>query len=239
MTLRGIFDEAAELYDRVRPHYPEAVFSDLSRLAGLRAGCRVLELGCGTGQATVPLARRGYAVTAIELGPRLAALAAGKLASFPSACVVNAAFEEWSLPAEPYDLVVAATAFHWLDPAVRLVKSARALRAGGALAVISTHHIAGGDERFFAEVQRCYERWMPGTPSGLRLPAAAEVPAGTDALVAGGHFTGAGSRRYEWDATYSTGEYCELIESYSDDGFDGRVTKRSMTELAVARTPAT
>ena len=76
----------------------------------------------------------------------------------------------------PFDLVVAATSFHWLDPEVRLNKVADALRPGGSVALICTHHVAGGDDPFFAEVQRCYETWMPGAPKGLRLPDAGDVP---------------------------------------------------------------
>lgn len=83
MTLRETFDEAPELYDRVRPGYPAEVFDDLAALAGLRLGSRVLELGPGTGQARVPLARRGYEVTALELVAGLTRVARRKLAGFP------------------------------------------------------------------------------------------------------------------------------------------------------------
>jgi len=71
--LRAGFDRAAEDYQRTRPVCPPQLFDDLVRLAGLEAGDRVIEIGCGTGQATVPLAGRGLAVTAVELGPELAA----------------------------------------------------------------------------------------------------------------------------------------------------------------------
>jgi len=98
MALRDTFDEAPELYDRVRPDYPAAVFEDLTTLARLRPGSRVLELGCGTGQATVPLATRGFEVVAIELGAGLADVARRNLAAFPGVDIVNAAFEEWPLP---------------------------------------------------------------------------------------------------------------------------------------------
>jgi predicted O-methyltransferase YrrM len=97
MALRDTFDEAPELYDRVRPGYPEAVFEDLTTLCRLRPGSRVLELGRGTGQATVPLATRGFEVVAIELGPGLADVARRNLAAVPGVDVVNAAFEEWPL----------------------------------------------------------------------------------------------------------------------------------------------
>jgi SAM-dependent methyltransferase len=176
MRLRGAFDEAAELYDRARPGYPAELFDELERQAGIGPGCRVLEIGSGTGQATLPLAERGCEIVAVELGARMAAVARRKLARFPSVEAVTAAFEDWPLPAEPFDLVLAATAWHWLDPAVRARKAAAALRPGGALATIATHHIAEGTAGFFVDVQACYERWDPETPPGLRLPRAADVP---------------------------------------------------------------
>ena len=120
LTLRQTFDETAARYDRVRPGYPAALFDDLASLCGLRAGSRVLEVGCGTGQATVPLARRGYVVCAVELGARMAEVARARLAAFPAAEVERAAFEDWPLPPASFDAVMAATAFHWLDPEVRL-----------------------------------------------------------------------------------------------------------------------
>jgi protein-L-isoaspartate O-methyltransferase len=66
--LRAGFDDTAEAYQRTRPVCPPQPFDDLVRLAGLARGDRVAEIGCGTGQATVPLAERGMAVTAIEFG---------------------------------------------------------------------------------------------------------------------------------------------------------------------------
>ena len=255
MTLRETFDEAPELYDRVRPGYPEELFDDLSELARLGPGSRVLELGCGTGQATVPLARRGYQVVAIELGAALADMARRNVSAFPAVRVVNAAFESWPLPAEPFDAVVAATAFHWIDPTVRVSKPADALRPGGALAVVSTHHVAGGSERFFADVQRCYERWDPATPAGLRLPAAGDVPHALGELAAGSRFGEPALRRYEHEIAYSAAEYRDLLLTYSghramepdarralldcvtgliDRDHGGRIAKRYMNELAVA-----
>jgi SAM-dependent methyltransferase len=157
----------------------------------------VLEIGCGTGQLTVPLAERGCQIVAVELGAHMAAIARRKLAHFPSVHVVVSPFENWPLPAEPFDAVVCATAFHWIDPSVRVTKSAAALRPGGALATIASHHVAGGSEDFFVESQACYERWDPSTPPGIRLPAARDVPMDIEELATSGSFGPATFCRYE------------------------------------------
>jgi protein-L-isoaspartate O-methyltransferase len=72
LELRGGFDDDAEAYQRTRPVCPPELFDDLMRLAGLAADDRIVEIAPGTGQATVPLAERGLAITAIELGASLA-----------------------------------------------------------------------------------------------------------------------------------------------------------------------
>jgi ubiquinone/menaquinone biosynthesis C-methylase UbiE len=255
VALREAFEQAPELYDRARPGYPTELFDDVARLLGLRAGSRVLELGCGTGQATTSLARCGYEVVAVELGAGLADVARRKLASFPAVRVVNAAFEEWPLPAERFDAVFAATSFHWIERPVRVSKSAEALKPGGALAVVSTHHVAGGDEQFFVDVQRCYERWDPNTTPGSRLPAASDIRPEQEEFDADGRFGRMAFRRYERELTYSASEYRDLLLTYSghrameadaqrsllscivrlvDERYGGQVTKRYMNELAVA-----
>ena len=209
----------------------------------------------GTGQATLPLAERQYHVTAIELGPNLAAAARRKLARFPNVAVAIAAFESWPLPPEPYDAVVLATAFHWLDPSVRVAKAADALRAGGVLATIATHHIDGGDAQFFIDVQECYRRWFPESPN-VRLPRVAEIPADSADLEHSGRFQPPTFHRYEWEQPYSAREYLDLLRTYSDhraleetvrrslldcisqlivEQYGGQIRKRYLNELRMAR----
>jgi SAM-dependent methyltransferase len=255
LRLRGIFDEEAELYDRVRPGYPADAVDDLTQLAGIDDGARVLEIGAGTGRLTVELARRGCQITAVELGPRLAAVAMRRLAQFSNATVVTAAFEEWTLPPEPFDAVIAATSFHWLDPEVRVGRAADALRIGGALAVVSTHHVAGGTHSFFDDAQACYEQWDPATPPGLRLTSGDEFPAETEEIDVSGRFGEVAERRYSWDVTYTAPEYLDLLRTYSghralpphdlqgllgciaaliEERYNGRITKRYLTRTVVA-----
>ena len=173
--LRAIFDEDAELYDRARPGYPDALFDDLFALAGIGAGSRVLEIGCGTGQATVALAERGCAVVAVELGANLAASRHETWPGIRTRRWSSSAFEDWPLPDAPFDAVVAFTAFHWVDHGRRVEKVARRAEA--------RRRVRHGHDRprrrrhraFFVDVQDCYERWDPATPPGLRLEPADEI----------------------------------------------------------------
>jgi SAM-dependent methyltransferase len=242
MRLRATFDSIAELYDRVRPGYPPALFDDLARLAGVGPGCRVLEIGPGTGQLTVPLAERGCTIVAVELGADLAAVARRNLRSFPAVEVVTADFETWPLLGEPFDLVIAATAMHWIDPDVAAERTAAALRPGGLVATVETHHIAGGTSAYFADAQDCYLRFDPATSEFFQLPPAGEIPA---AGAVG---------RYEWEKAYSSAQYLDLLRTYSstlslppaaadgllacignliDGRYGGQISKRYLTQLLI------
>ncbi len=162
LQLRTTFDEAALLYDEVRPGYPEALFDDVVSLSGIPSGGRILEIGCGTGQATVPFARRGYHILCVELGENLAAVARRNLEAYPRVEVRTGDFERWPLEEGTFDLAVSATAFHWLDPAVAYPKVAMALKPGGAIALFWNVHVhSDASDSFFEAAQEVYEREAP------------------------------------------------------------------------------
>jgi SAM-dependent methyltransferase len=159
---RSAFNNVADLYDKARPGYPEALFDDLATLSGVGPGARVLEIGCGTGQATLPLARRGYRVLGLEIGENLAAMARSKLSDYPQTRVLTSSFEHWPLEEVTFDLVVSATSFHWADPEIRFRKSAGALRDGGSLALMWNYHEPdGSSEGFPKALGHLYRRVAP------------------------------------------------------------------------------
>ncbi len=253
--LRQTFDAVAELYDRARPGYPEDAVSDLLRYADLRPGCRVLEIGCGTGILTQALAERGLAVTAVEIGPRMAEVARARLGRFADVSIWVGAFEDFPLPTAPFDLVVSATAFHWVDPAIRVEKSADALRPGGALAILHTHHVAG-DPAFFDASQRCYRKYDPEAREDFRMPAPEDIPLAMPEIDASPRLARVSLRRYLWELEYTADAYRDLLLTYSStqklgaDGVllaecirsaiaerhGGTIRKPYLTELRIAKT---
>ncbi len=133
------FDRVAELYDRVRPAYPEALLDFATEGRQIQDA---LEVGCGPGQLTAALVERGFRVQAVEPGEELAARARVRA---PGAVVRVGRFEDVALPAAAFDAVFSASAFHWVDPAVGWKKVARVLRRPGVLALLS--HVFITDDR--------------------------------------------------------------------------------------------
>jgi SAM-dependent methyltransferase len=215
--LKVTFDVVADRYHRARPAYPGELYSELISAAGLRPGDRLLEVGCGTGKATAPLAKRGFAITCLEPGPRLAANARSNLARYPNVQVVGQGFEEWQPSGSGrFDLIFAATAWHWIDPAVGYELAWRRLRPGGHLAIWEASHVfpAGGDP-FFRELQAVYDEIGEGMPAGSGYFAPGEQPDHRAAIEGSGLFTVSSIRHFDWEVSYTAEEYIALLETFS------------------------
>jgi SAM-dependent methyltransferase len=213
--LRLTFDRAADRYDAARPDYPARLFDDLVALARLRPWARLLEVGCGTGKATRPLLARGFRVECVELGPELAAHARRALPG--DAFVVHrACFEDWEGDTGAFDLVYAATAWHWIDRRLRYEKAHRLLRRGGRLAVWSAGHaFPPGFDPFFTEIQEVYDEIGESHPGPWPPPPPDELPDLRAEIEGSGLFADVATRRYVWGQTYSADEYIALLQTFS------------------------
>ena len=258
LELAATFDAVADGYD-ARPPYPDAIFSLLAERCGCGPGTRVLEIGPATGLATMPLLDMGAEIVAVEPGPalaeRLRARARGRALE-----VVGASFEAAELPLAHFDLVAAATSFHWVDPAVGLAKAAGHLRSGGWLAL--WWNIFGDSTRpdpFEKAVGRVidelapelhYDAFAGAWPYGL------DAAARTEEIDASGHFGPVEQHVVEWEghhdaigirrlfATYSPWlalpeaqriATLDAIERAARDDFDDNVTRPYLTSLFLAQ----
>jgi 2-polyprenyl-3-methyl-5-hydroxy-6-metoxy-1,4-benzoquinol methylase len=135
LRVRHLFDEVASRYDGARWTYPAELVDWMVATARLRQGARVLEIGCGTGQLTSQVAARGFSVTAIDVGAAMVEMAGVKVRE-PNVRFEVASFEDFAALDASFELVASASAFHWLDPAVRWSKSAQLLAPGGWIALL-------------------------------------------------------------------------------------------------------
>jgi SAM-dependent methyltransferase len=176
--LGRVFDEVPELYDRVRPGYPGALFADLAAVTGIDARSSVLEVGCGTGQATRALAGLGCAVSAVEAGPALAAFARRRLDGCGDVTVETSRFEDWDDRGRRFDAVVAASSWHWVDPAVGWPRAHDLLRPGGWMALLGNVVVREpGEPEVYAATADLHEQFCPGDPGWGHSPLADEVRA--------------------------------------------------------------
>ena len=113
--LRTTFNSSAGWYDRIRPGYPERLIDDVISLSAIPPRGQILEIGCGTGKATEMFASRGYAMLCLEIGIDLAAVALQKFRASANVQIVVSSFEEWEPGNRLFDLIIAATSFHWVN----------------------------------------------------------------------------------------------------------------------------
>jgi SAM-dependent methyltransferase len=214
----SLFDNDPANYDRARPQYPSELFDELVEYIGVRTGgIDAVEIGPGTGQATSELLTRGMRVTAVELGVKMAAFLRQKFAGETRLNVVNGAFEEVALDVGSADLVIAATAWHWLDRQRRVERAHNSLRRIGVLAVIDTVQVRDPiDNGFFERTFHIYQRFRPDEKRDPGNDVETFEHPDLGELSDSGLFSDVRTWRYRWNQQYDAVSYEALLRSYSD-----------------------
>ena len=218
--LGGVFNEVAELYDRVRPTYPDSLFTDLVSITDVGEGSSVLEVGCGTGQATRPLAALGCSVTAVEPGPGMAGIATKRLAAFPNVRIEVSPFETWDDHGRSFDGLVAAASWHWVDPSVGWRRAHAVVSRGGWMALLG-HVVVRrlGEPEVYAETIDLHERFSPGNPDWGDPSLEEEVRATSDGwgpnIDPAGRFGPTLVRWYPMVQHFDGNGFADLLRSHS------------------------
>lgn len=234
------FNAQALDYDHYRPRYPQACFDDLVDTAGLKPGDEVVEVGAGTGIATVPLVEAGLKVTAIEPGANMAAVAKAKLAE--RAVFFDGRFEDWS-PTTSVSLVVAFNAWHWVELSRGVELAARALVPGGTIALAWTEVVSWGSDPFADLLAQTSGGPWPIGPL-------AECAASIEPLRADAHFGPVEVHRHRFERVLDAATFVAVTRTYGggyeaetyraitgaiDNELGGSVTKVEEVVLYMAR----
>ena len=161
MERKATFDLIAGEYDKYLPTYPEILFDDLLVYSGIAPSADIFEIGCGTGQATSSLVKKGFTnITCVELGKNLARIASNKFQDHPNIRIINTSFENWKAADSSFDLAISATAFHFIDQEYGYKKVKRILKPLGTLGFFWTIHVPCFDP-IHNEIRKIYQRYAP------------------------------------------------------------------------------
>lgn len=141
----------ADVYDTIRPGYPDEVAELLSERLGVTEGTPVLDVGAGTGKLTSVLLQTGADVSAVEPVAAMRELLAPLL---PPACVLDGTAESLPFRDGSFDVVCAGDAFHYFDAKTAPKELARVLRSGGHLVLINPLPFPSQTKTWRAELQR-------------------------------------------------------------------------------------
>ena len=255
-SVRTTFDQVAEIYDEVRPGYPDEVIEDVILISGIPRNGRILEIGCGTGQATVPFAQRGYSIHCLEMGKNMANIASENLRPYPDITIENIKFEDWPSQKKTYDMVLSATAFHWVPSEIGFPKAAECLKETGYLVLLSNMH-PSPYTGFFERVHKVYQDIVPDWKDPREgLSTDEKIKLGKRNINGTGFYDKVLVKKYEWVKEFSSEGYIKLLNTFSnhrnlekekrnrlfnrierliDEEFHGKISRPYLTVLYAAR----
>jgi SAM-dependent methyltransferase len=137
------FDVAAEAYDEFMGRYSVLLAPQMADIAGVRAGQRVLDVGCGPGALTAELVARVGAAAVAAVDPSQPFVAAVR-ARYPGVKVFQAPAERLPFPDRSFDAALAQLVVHFMsDPVAGLADMARVTRRDGVIAACVWDHAGG------------------------------------------------------------------------------------------------
>jgi trans-aconitate methyltransferase len=173
----GFGGEVAEFYHQYRRGYPPAVIDALAGAFGLTSDDIVIDLGCGTGQLTLPVARRVHAAAGVDPEPDMLARArraAAEQAVTNASWVLGADTDIPALAALLGDrragAVTIGQALHWMRYRELIPALVPLLRPGGGIAVITNGTPMWLQDSPWSQALRDFlEQWSgtrPASPCG-------------------------------------------------------------------------
>jgi SAM-dependent methyltransferase len=134
------FDVAATAYDRFMGRYSVRLSPRLADLAGVQAGQRVLDVGCGPGALTGELVSRTGAANVAAVDPSAPFVDAART-RYPGVDVGQASAEQLPFEGDVFDAALAQLVVHFMtDPVRGIAEMARVTRPGGVVAACVWDH---------------------------------------------------------------------------------------------------
>ncbi|MBE9034205.1 class I SAM-dependent methyltransferase [aff. Roholtiella sp. LEGE 12411] len=209
------YSPAAEAYNKARPRYPEDLIHQVVEIAQLSTDSKILEVGCGPATATVAFAQLGCSMVCLEPNPNFFQLAQQNCQLYPNVEIQNTSFEEWTLEVEKFDIVLAATSFHWISPEVGYPKAANALKENGYLILLWNKELQPCYE-VYQSLSEVYQVYAPTLNRYEDQKTQENILRGLGKMVIdSGQFKDLISGQVTSEVSYTVDEYLMLLNTYS------------------------
>ncbi len=207
------FGRISELYEKTRPSYPQALIDDIITFSSISQNGKILDVGCGSGQATLPFAQHGFNVLGIDISQDLVGIARNKCTKYVKVDFQIAPFEEVKLPESSVDTIVCGMAWHWIAPEIRYKKAIKLLKQGGTLALF-WYHQDKTKSTLVSEIREVFGKHghAESGPTGTRVHLL--VKEICEELKQNTEFTPIELREYAEELKYTKEQYLNLISSY-------------------------
>lgn len=218
--LGSTFDTAAELYNRMRPGYVDELYASIFDYISIGKESRVVEVGSGTGQATLPVLKTGCELTAVEYGENLSQMLKERFKDYDRFSVITGKFEDVPLEENAYDLVFSATAFHWVPEEIGYPKVFSILKEGGAFARFANRpHVSADAPELAGEINDIYNDHYNsyyGVKSGTKTWFTEDNAKEISLIPAKYGFTDIKYHLFHRTRVFTSEEYIGLLGTYSD-----------------------
>lgn len=210
-----LFDNNVLEYDRLRPKYVEEMYEKIIQYSNLNKDSKILEIGCGAGQATERFLKTGAELFAIEPGKKMVSFVSEKFSNYDNFKIMNSLFEKVDIQSEHYDLVFSATAFHWVDEEVGYKKIYDALKHNGTIALFwNKPFLNKKDDPLHREIQEIYKKYRPSENEPVEFDY--EVYEKRKSKIENNGFRSIEFNIYEGFREYNSQDYIKLLNTYSD-----------------------
>lgn len=209
------FDNAALEYDKSRPVYVEEIYMALFDYKQINQDSHVLEIGMGTGKASQPFLKTQCHFVGIEPGGVLAALAKEKFQKYVNFSVHVQTLQDYIRADNSFDLIYAATAFHWIPEEYGYRRVYGLLKNGGVFVRFAYH--AGPDKgrkELTDEIEELYRNYMPRERQPTEFSDADAKKLADKALAYG--FVDVKHMLYHTTKNFTADEYMSLLKTYPD-----------------------
>ncbi|MSR86108.1 class I SAM-dependent methyltransferase [Candidatus Woesearchaeota archaeon] len=210
------YKKVGESYHIGRRDYPKKLIEDIIKISNLNKESLILDMGCGTGKSTIPFAKRGYRIIGIDISEDMLKVAKNLSTNYKTAKYKTVSFEKFHSLNDSFDLILAASAIHWVHPEIAYKKIAKMLKKEGHIAIF-WRLIDQDSSKFLLKIRGLFTKHCPGyyhyAPSKIR--AKKSVNDVVQRLVKSEKFAKTLVKKYTSLEMFTKEEYINLVNSYS------------------------